>query len=70
VGRSFDEIEKTAIGAFDLGSDGMSAQHAIEYCRSLSDAGIQHFIISLPRVHEITPIDLIAKEVIPAVAAF
>ena len=70
VGRSFDEIEKTAIGAFDLGSGGMSAQHAIEYCRSLSDAGIQHFIISLPRVHEITPIDLIAKEVIPAVAAF
>jgi F420-dependent oxidoreductase-like protein len=70
VGRSFDEIEKTAIGAFDLGSDGMSAQQAIEYCRSLSDAGIQHFIVSLPRLHEITPIDLIAKEVIPAVAAF
>jgi F420-dependent oxidoreductase-like protein len=70
VGRSFDEIEKTAIGAFDLGSGGMNAQHAIEYCRGLGDAGIQHFIVSLPHVHEITPIDLMGKEVIPAVADF
>jgi F420-dependent oxidoreductase-like protein len=70
VGRPYDEIERTAIGAFDLRSGAMSARQAIAYCRGLSDAGIQHFIVSLPGVHEIAPIDVMAKEVIPAVAGF
>jgi F420-dependent oxidoreductase-like protein len=70
LGRSFDEIERTAIGAFDLEPNGISPRQAIEHCRGLSDAGIQHLIVSLPRVHEIMPIEVMAKEVIPAVADF
>ena len=70
LGRRFDEIEKTAIGAFDLRSGGMPARDAIEHCRGLGDAGIQHLIVSLPAVHELAPIDVMAKEVIPAVAEF
>ena len=70
LGRSFDEIERTAIGAFDLEPNGTSPRQAIEHCRGLSDAGIQHLIVSLPRVHEITPIEVMANEVIPAVADF
>src|SRR5207247_8706486 len=70
LGRSFDEIERTAIGAFDLEPNGTSPRQAIEHCRGLSDAGIQHLIVSLPRVHEITPIEVMAKEVLPAVADF
>lgn len=66
--RPFDEIERTAIGAFDFGPGGTTAQAAIERCRKLSEAGIQHFIVSLPHVHEITPIEVMKKEIIPVVA--
>jgi alkanesulfonate monooxygenase SsuD/methylene tetrahydromethanopterin reductase-like flavin-dependent oxidoreductase (luciferase family) len=70
VGRAFEQIERTALGAFDLGSGGMSPRQAIEHCRSMSNAGIQHLIVSLPRVHEITPVETMGKEIIPAVEAF
>jgi F420-dependent oxidoreductase-like protein len=70
VGRPFDEIERTALGALDLGPGAMSARDAIEFCRSLGAAGIQHFIVSLPRVHEIAPIEVLGKEIIPAAAEF
>jgi len=36
----------------------------------LASLGIQHFIFSMPNVHEITPIEVIGREVIPAVADF
>jgi F420-dependent oxidoreductase-like protein len=67
IGRPFDEIERTALGAIDVGPDGMSPREVIEYCRNMRDAGIQHLIFSLARVHEITPIEIMGKEVIPAV---
>jgi F420-dependent oxidoreductase-like protein len=70
VGRSFDEIERTAIGVFNLGPGGMTPRDVVQHCRGLSETGIQHLIVSLPRVHEITPIDVIATEVIPAVSEF
>jgi F420-dependent oxidoreductase-like protein len=70
VGRPFDEIERTAIGAFDFGPGGIDSAEAVKRCRNLADAGIQHLIVSLPRVHEITPIELMRREVIPAVASF
>jgi F420-dependent oxidoreductase-like protein len=68
VGRTYEEIERTAIGVLKLGDGGMSAREAIEYCRRVGAAGIQHLIISMPGDHEITPIELMGKEVIPAVA--
>lgn len=68
IGRSFDEIERTAIGSIDLSEGKMSAREAIEYCRRVNQAGIQHFIVSMPGDHELKPIELMGKEVIPAVA--
>ena len=41
VGRPYDEIERTAIGRLDVGSSS-SVPAAIEYCRSVNDAGIEH----------------------------
>jgi F420-dependent oxidoreductase-like protein len=70
VGRPFDEIERTALGALDVGPGPTRLRSAIEFCRDLGAAGIQHFIVSLPSVHEITPIEMLAKEVIPAAAEF
>jgi F420-dependent oxidoreductase-like protein len=70
LGRRYDDIERTAIGAFDLKPGGTTSREAIEYCRTLADAGIQHFIVSLHRVHEMTPLEIMGKEVLPAVAEF
>jgi F420-dependent oxidoreductase-like protein len=68
IGRPFDEIERTAIGSIDLREGKMSAREAIEYCRRVNQAGIQHFIVSMPGDHELKPIELMEKEVIPAVS--
>ena len=70
VGRSFEEIERTALGSIDVGPGRMSPRDAVEFCHSMSDAGIQHLIVSLPRVHEIRPLEVMGKEVLPTVAGF
>ena len=69
IGRPYDEIERTAIGRLDVGSSSR-VREAIEYCRSVNDAGIEHFIISVPNDYEITPLELIGKQIIPVVANF
>lgn len=68
LGRPFDEIERTAIGAIDLRQGGMTAREAIEYCRGVSAAGIQHFIVSMPGDHTLRPLELMRNEVIPTLA--
>lgn len=68
IGRPFEEIERTAIGAIDLRQGKMSAREAIEHCRGVRDAGIQHFIVSMPGDYELTPIEVMGREVIPALA--
>ncbi len=68
IGRPFEEIERTAIGSIDLRKHAMSVREAIAYCRGVGDAGIQHLIVSMAGDHELTPIELIGSEVIPAVA--
>jgi F420-dependent oxidoreductase-like protein len=67
LGRDYDDIERTAIAAFDLRSGAMTPQSAIGFCRKLADAGIQHLIVSFPGIEEIRPIEIAAKEIIPAV---
>jgi F420-dependent oxidoreductase-like protein len=69
IGRRFEEIERTAIGVIDLRQD-VSAREAIEYCRKVSGSGIQHFIVSMPGDYELKPLELMRKEIIPAVAEF
>jgi F420-dependent oxidoreductase-like protein len=70
VGRPYDQIECTALGMVNLGTDGMSVSDLIAVCRRLAGIGIQHFIFSMPNCHEITPIEVIGREVIPEVAQF
>ena len=70
IGRPFDEIERTAIGTIDLRQGAMSARQAIDYCRRVCDAGIQHFIVNMPGDHDLAPIESMGREVIPAVAEF
>jgi F420-dependent oxidoreductase-like protein len=68
VGRPYDAIERTSLGTVNLGADGMTASRVIEICRDLADAGIQQAIFNMPKVHEITPLDVFGREIIPAVA--
>jgi hypothetical protein len=68
VGRDYEEIERTALGSVNLGAEGMSPEDVIEMCADLGEAGIEHLIINMPNVHEISPLETIGQKIIPAVA--
>lgn len=68
VGRDYREIEKTALGTVHLAPGKMTVQDLIDTARSLADAGIEQFIMNMPNVHEIEPLERIGSEVLPAVA--
>jgi len=68
VGRDFEEIERTALSTVNLAPDGMTAEQVIGMCHSLNEAGIEHLILNMPNVHEITPLETFGREIIPAVA--
>jgi F420-dependent oxidoreductase-like protein len=68
VGRDYEEIERTALGSVNLGAEGMSPEDVIEMCEDLGEVGIEHLIINMPNVHEISPLETIGQKVIPAFA--
>jgi F420-dependent oxidoreductase-like protein len=68
VGRPYEEIERTSLGTVHLAEGEMTAAQVIEQCRGLAEAGIQHAIFNMPNVHEIKPLEIFGKEIIPAVA--
>jgi hypothetical protein len=68
VGRPYDKIERTSLGTVNLGAGGMSASQVIAICRDLADAGIQQAIFNMSNVHEITPLEVFGREILPAVA--
>jgi F420-dependent oxidoreductase-like protein len=70
VGRPYAAIERTALGSVTIGTGRAAAKNVIATCRELARAGVQHFIFSMPNVYEVAPLNLIGREVIPAVAAF
>ncbi len=68
VGRDYAEIEKTTLDTVHLAPDKMTAQNVIDECRALAGIGTQHAIFNMPNVHEIKPLEIFGKEIIPAVA--
>jgi len=71
VGRDNAEIEKTTLGTANVGEGGSTPAEIIEHCRQLADIGIQHAIFNMPmNMHDITPLEIFAKEIIPAVSEF
>lgn len=70
VGRPFEEIERTTLDTVHIASGQMSAADVIAHCRSLAGLGIQHAIFNMPNVHDITPLEVFGKEIIPAAAEF
>lgn len=68
--RDYAAIEKTVLATAHLAPGQMNAAAVIEQCRALSGLGIQQAIFNMPNVHEITPLETFAREIIPAVAGF
>ncbi len=68
LARDYAEIEKSTLGTVHLAKDQMSASDVIAQCRELAGIGIQHAIFNMPNVHEIIPLEIFGREIIPAVA--
>ncbi len=69
-GRDYDEIEKTAYYAFNVGEKGERTAETIDELGRLSEQGIQTAIGGVAGVSTITPLEVIGNEIIPAVASF
>ena len=67
-GRDYDAIEKTCAFSFDVGEDGSKKQALIEQLRWLAGMGIQTVFGGVPHVDRLSPLEIIGREVIPAVA--
>lgn len=67
-GRDYDAIEKTCAFAFDVGEDGSKVGELIGQLRWLAGMGIQTVLGVVPQIYQITPLEIIGREVIPAVA--
>lgn len=70
VGRPYDAIERTALIGVDLLANTDAVAQTIEFCRALADLGIQQMMFNMPNTHEIKPVELFAREIIPVVAGF
>lgn len=68
IGRPYEEIERTALDTIHLAPAQMTPAQVIQTCRELADVGIQHVIFNMPNVYEITPLEIIGRQVIPEVA--
>jgi F420-dependent oxidoreductase-like protein len=66
LGRDFESIERTTLGTVQLTAGKQTPADVIRQCRELARVGVQQAIVNLPNVHEITPIEQLAKEVVPA----
>ncbi len=67
-GRDYDTIERTVIDSVHLAPDHQSPDDVVQHFQALADHGIQHVLFNMPNVHEVTPIETFAKEVLPRIA--
>jgi F420-dependent oxidoreductase-like protein len=67
-GRDYDDIEKTVLYNFDVGEGGERAGQIVEELRDLHRRGFQVAHGRVKDVWRITPLEVIGREVLPAVA--
>ena len=70
VGRDYRMIEKTTIGHAELVSGRHSAKDIIAQCKELAAIGTQHALFNIPKMHDVKPLEIFGKEIIPEVAGF
>ena len=66
AGRDYDEIERTTLGTADFSAS--SPAELLAKLRELANLGVQHAIWNLPNVHEVKPLEVFGREIIPAAA--
>ena len=66
--RNYDDIEKTTMFGFDVGDRGENVGAIVQRLRGLARMGFATAIGGVRDVHKITPLEIIAREIIPAVA--
>src|SRR6185437_12304317 len=67
-GRDYDQIEKTAPFSFDVGADGAKVGELVGQLRWLAGMGIQSVFGWVVGMDQITPIEVMGRQVIPVVA--
>ena len=70
LGRDYGAIEKTSLSTVDLQPGKMDAKDVIARCKAFADVGVQQAIFNMPNVHEIRPLEIFGREIIPAVAGY
>jgi alkanesulfonate monooxygenase SsuD/methylene tetrahydromethanopterin reductase-like flavin-dependent oxidoreductase (luciferase family) len=69
-GCDYNVIVKTCAFAFDVGEEGEKADELVGQLRWLAGMGIETVIGTVPNVDSTGPLEIIDREVIPAVASF
>ena len=67
-GRDYDSIERTCVFSFDVGEEGVRVGRLIGQLRRLAGMGIQTALVSVAGVDRLEPLEIIGRQVIPAVA--
>ena len=70
VGRPYDEVEKTCLSTVHLAPGEQTASEVIAHFRTLAGLGFQQVIVNMPNVQDVTPIETLAAEVVPAIAGW
>jgi F420-dependent oxidoreductase-like protein len=68
--RDYDTIEKTTLGTVEIRPGKQTAGDVIAQCKALAEIGVHQALFNMPNVHEIRPLEIFAREIIPAVAGF
>ena len=69
VGRNYDEIEKTIIRPMSIGP-GSSPDQVVQALGEYAELGVQHCLGMLMGAETMTPIETVARDVIPQIAKF
>jgi F420-dependent oxidoreductase-like protein len=69
LGRDYDAIEKTTFVPFDIGERGEKAGKLVDTLGRFAALGFDTVYGTVPRLWDVTPLEILGKEVIPAVAA-
>jgi F420-dependent oxidoreductase-like protein len=67
-GRDYASIEKTSMFDFDVGEHGENVEQIVDGLRWLSSVGIETVHGWVKDAHRITPLEILAERVLPAVA--
>ena len=68
AGRDYGTIEKTSLNTAHIAPGQMTAGDVIAQCKALRAIGVDHAIVNMPNVHELKPLEVFAKEIIPELA--